>query len=96
MSFFWFIKKIYESFTCSWWAKNYTCVLFIKKQNMVKQEQLNDLEKSVNKWIIRVIIWWVLVFEKFPEILNRGKKYLKEAYIHLMKQYEKFKKDFLK
>ncbi len=63
---------------------------------MVDKEKIQDLEKNINKWIIRVIIWWVLVFEKYPVALAWSKKWWKKVFIHLMEQYEKLKKEFLK
>lgn len=60
---------------------------------MGRKEQFNDLEKNVNKRIIRIIIWWVLIFEKIPDAVERLKKRWKEVYVHLIKEYKKFKKE---
>lgn len=62
----------------------------------VDKEKIEKLEKNINKRIIRIVIWWVLVFEKYPIAVEWSKKRWKKVYLHLMEQYEKFKKEFLK
>jgi hypothetical protein len=62
----------------------------------VDKEKIEELEKNINKRIIRIVIWWVLIFEKYPIAVEWSKKQWKKVYLHLMEQYENFKKDFLK